>query len=193
MTRESEIDRAQDSPAGAREMSAARLAVAASSALESALYSSGMTQRELAEVLGVTESAVSQVLNGDGNLRLATLARYLRAMGCEAHIDLVPAGPEGPSLPARRGPRAEPAEVAPNFAVWHTVHHLGRVQLGRPVVVREGVAAQPDEFSIYVGNQVDWSPARVAWGLPISGDREYGTSGDDLQREFDELVGYTGD
>jgi len=59
----------------------ARLAVDASALLHRAFRASGLQARELAARLGVTEGRVSQVLHGDGNIRVTTLGRYLRAMG----------------------------------------------------------------------------------------------------------------
>lgn len=75
-------------PVLARELSAAGLAMETLSMLHDALSESGMTQLGLAQALGVTESAVSQVFNGDGNLRIYTFARYLRALGFEATLEL---------------------------------------------------------------------------------------------------------
>ena len=49
----------------------------------------GLTQRDLAQKIGVTESAVSQTLFGDGNLKIYTLARYLKALGFEASLELL--------------------------------------------------------------------------------------------------------
>lgn len=82
------LEEIENDPVASREMAAARLSLDALSLLSTALSKSGMTQKSLSEKLGVTESAVSQVLFGDGNLRLYTFARYLRALGFEANLEL---------------------------------------------------------------------------------------------------------
>lgn len=79
-------------PAGARALSAARLRYEVLSLLHSALQKSGISQSELAERLGVRKSAVNQVLRGDGNVRISTLADYLHALDFEVELRLVPVG-----------------------------------------------------------------------------------------------------
>ena len=82
------IEEAESTPRGAQEMAAARLALSVTAVLDEAMQRSGLPQRELAERLGLTEGAVSQVLNGDGNLRIATVGRYLRAAGFQCQLAL---------------------------------------------------------------------------------------------------------
>jgi len=77
---------------GRRRLAAARLRREVLVVLESALAESGMTQSGLASALGRTRSAVSQVLGGDGNIRVSTLAEYLQAMGQELILVRVPEG-----------------------------------------------------------------------------------------------------
>jgi transcriptional regulator with XRE-family HTH domain len=105
-------------PRGAQELSAARLARDAVAALEKAFTARGCKQKELASDLGLTEGAVSQVLNGDGNVRIATLGRYLRALGYEARLHLDPVDPQAPPVNLAAGPRPRtrariPAAPAP--------------------------------------------------------------------------------
>lgn len=54
--------------------------------LEKRIESEGISQSELAKRLGVSEGAVSQVLNNPQNLTLKTIARYSRALGMKAAI-----------------------------------------------------------------------------------------------------------
>jgi len=92
-------------------MSAARLARDVSTWLTRAFRSSGKTQKQLAKSLDLSEGAVSQVLNGDGNLRIASIGRYpLRALGYEARLQLVPVDPDAK-------PIAEPRRRARTVAV----------------------------------------------------------------------------
>ena len=52
----------------------------------------GINQELIAEYLGVTPGRVSQIINGEDDLRLSTLARYLRALGTYLGLSLYPAG-----------------------------------------------------------------------------------------------------
>jgi transcriptional regulator with XRE-family HTH domain len=87
------IEEAERHPPAARELAAARLAANVGAVLNSALRHRGWPARRLAHELNVGESAVSQVLNSDGNLRVATIARYARALGFQAKIVLEPVEP----------------------------------------------------------------------------------------------------
>ncbi|WP_105035158.1 helix-turn-helix domain-containing protein [Cryobacterium aureum] len=55
-------------------------------------------QKDLAERLGVSEGRVSQVLHGDGNVHVATIAKYLRALGYALQVIPRPVDQESPSL-----------------------------------------------------------------------------------------------
>jgi transcriptional regulator with XRE-family HTH domain len=68
------------------EMAGARLAVRVAELIRLAMKASGLSQRELADRLGVGEARVSQIVNGDGNLRLASIARVFAALGYEAEL-----------------------------------------------------------------------------------------------------------
>lgn len=46
----------------------------------------GMTQREVAEAMGVTQGRVSQIESGDARLDTSTMAAYLEAIGGELTI-----------------------------------------------------------------------------------------------------------
>ncbi|MFD3704512.1 helix-turn-helix domain-containing protein [Nocardia sp. NPDC058658] len=54
---------------------------------------SGPKQKEIAELLKVSEGRVSQVINGDGNVTIAALAKYARAYGYTVTVTLTPAEP----------------------------------------------------------------------------------------------------
>ena len=78
------------SPAGARELAASQLTNDALVLLQTALAATGVTQKQLAEILSIGESRVSQVVNGDGNLKLTTFARYMRALGYAVTVNVTP-------------------------------------------------------------------------------------------------------
>ncbi|MEV5573883.1 helix-turn-helix transcriptional regulator [Spirillospora sp. NPDC052269] len=85
-------ERLARTPEGRRELAAARLRRGALNLLHRSLKASGLTQAEVAKRLGIRRSAVNQVLRGDGNVRIDTLAEYLHTMGYEATLTLVEAG-----------------------------------------------------------------------------------------------------
>lgn len=68
---------------------AARAAVRAVSLMNEAFSQSDLgARRELAEAVGVSEGRISQLLNGDGNVRVSTLARLLKATGFDLELSL---------------------------------------------------------------------------------------------------------
>lgn len=69
---------------------AAKAAVESVSLINAVVESAGLLQSELAKALGLTEGRVSQVVNGDGNVRVSTLARFLRAAGYELDVTATP-------------------------------------------------------------------------------------------------------
>lgn len=78
-------------PEGRLGLAKAELRYRAVEVIADALERSRLTQKELAERLGVSTGRVSQVLGGDQNLRLNTLAEYLHALGRAARLDSVAA------------------------------------------------------------------------------------------------------
>lgn len=55
----------------------------------------GMTQRQVAEILGVSPSAIAHIESGDRDPRLSTLRRYAFAVGATYSHDVKPAGWSG--------------------------------------------------------------------------------------------------
>lgn len=107
------IEQEEATETGAQGLAAADLAAQVMRILEQALDASGLDQKALAEKLGVTQGRVSQVLNGDGNLRVAAVARYLRALGYETHLSATPVDPGNPDLPRVSRRRSPPAREQP--------------------------------------------------------------------------------
>lgn len=104
------IEQEEATDAGAQGLAAADLAGQVVRLLEQALDASGMDQKALADKLDVTQGRISQVLHGDGNMRVAAVARYLRALGYQTQISAVPVEPGRPELPravSRRRPAAK--------------------------------------------------------------------------------------
>lgn len=103
------IEQEEATDTGSQGLAAADLAGQVMRLLEQALDASGLEQKDLAEKLGVTQGRVSQVLNGDGNMRVAAVARYLRALGYQTHLSATPVEPGRPDLPREASRRRRPA------------------------------------------------------------------------------------
>lgn len=99
------IEEVEATDAGAQGLAAADLAGQVSRLINAALCESNLDQKDLAEKVGVTPGRVSQVVNSDGNLRIAAVARYMRAMGYELTITATPVRQGLPELPKKRAPR----------------------------------------------------------------------------------------
>jgi predicted transcriptional regulator len=50
----------------------------------------GLSQRELAELVGTTQSAIARLERGGRPPRIDTLLRIADALECELHVELVP-------------------------------------------------------------------------------------------------------
>lgn len=74
------------------------------------MASRGIDQQTLAAELGVTEGRVSQILSGDQNLTLRTLASLAAALDAHIVVGLHPAGGDGQD-------RSKPPETDPNSEV----------------------------------------------------------------------------
>jgi predicted XRE-type DNA-binding protein len=108
------IEEIEGTDAGAQGLAAANLAGQVMRLLHQALDMSDLDQRALANKVGVTQGRVSQVFGGDGNMRIASVARYLRALGYEAEIAATPVKDGLPKLPrhlSRRSSRNDPANA----------------------------------------------------------------------------------
>ena len=53
---------------------------------------SGMTQKDLAEKTGITQSDISRLENGSANPSLKTLQRLAKGMGMNLKLEFVPVG-----------------------------------------------------------------------------------------------------
>lgn len=75
-------------PRGRNELAAAELALDVQSLIHRAFEENPITARAVAELLGVTEGRVSQIRNGDGNVRISTLAKVMSALGKRVRISV---------------------------------------------------------------------------------------------------------
>jgi len=129
-----EAERYRETPHGAVEMAAADLTARTSALFNRARQGSPVTQKEVAELLGVTDGRVSQVLGGDGNVTVAALAKYLRALGYNAEIVTTPARDDVPEInmqPRRRRrdtdetPEPAKTEYHEEVLIVETTQHQG--------------------------------------------------------------------
>lgn len=86
-------------PNGKKLLASAKLRRQITKALNKALVASNMTQSDLSRQLGKSRSAVNQVLTGDGNLKIETIAEYLFAMGAELHVQVRSSTPTRAATP----------------------------------------------------------------------------------------------
>jgi predicted XRE-type DNA-binding protein len=95
----------EEDPVLSRELAASRLTHQAVQLLNLALEMTAIPQKKLAGMLNIGESRVSQVVKGDGNLKLTTFARYMRALGYKVRFTVEPAVPGVPNLERPRRTR----------------------------------------------------------------------------------------
>ena len=164
LKRRSIIESVESTQTGRQELAAARLALRTADLLARARRASNLTQRELADLLQVSEGRVSQVLSGETDLKLSTIARYLRAMGYQATIDAVPADPDLPPLVRERRSRRVPMQHTSVYA--DTVLHNGE-NANRITIVPVGVhpnAASSGPYSFVGHTDYSSSVLNVASG-----------------------------
>lgn len=87
-TASSMYDELAGDPRGRNELAAAELALDVQAVIHRAFEESAITARAVAELLGVTEGRVSQIRNGDGNVRISTLAKVMSALGKRVRISV---------------------------------------------------------------------------------------------------------
>lgn len=73
---------------------------------------SHVTQEQVAKALNVTAGRVSQVIGGEEDMRVSTLARYVRALGARLSFTAVPAASEAKIPAAGRSIPLDTAEVS---------------------------------------------------------------------------------
>lgn len=135
-------DRVATLPGGGRALVSSRLKRSILKALHQALAASPLdSQAELASKLRVRRSAVNQVLRGDGNLRVSTIAEYLYEMGYELSVTLVRAGEMRTAALEDRAPvpafPSASASASAQLAAFSSTYTLGAQQLSRALSLRK--------------------------------------------------------
>ena len=167
-------DQRRSTTEGRLGMAAAKLALEAARLLSLAFSArKDLDQKKLAEMIGVSEGRISQILNGDGNVHIATLARYMNAMGYEIELLAKPIVPEAKPLrmkSRRRDGRSSAAGkrvVAYNYQV-HTLRDSG---VGREVIQIPGYAGETPPVPMSVPEMVgvlSYVPTIVEPHIPSS-------------------------
>ena len=133
--RQTLVEARESTPEGRLAMAGARAAVGTVTLINQALEASGLNQAELATLLDVTPGRVSQVVNGDGNLRVSTIARFLRAAGYRLKLTAEPA--EAGVAPLREpGSRRQQPRPAMRYATIYSVTCVSDGGVGRDHVIQ---------------------------------------------------------
>lgn len=103
MTGGTEVERREGTRAGRMDMAAAKLANSVGSLMGRAARASGKRSSQIAKDMHVTPGRVTQILSAGGNVRIATLARFMDACGYELKVTAEPkeAGLPRLELPTR--------------------------------------------------------------------------------------------
>jgi len=179
--RMSEYERRSQTEEGRLSLAAASLATQVASLLERAKERSGVNGQKLAERLGLSEGRVSQVLNGDGNVRIATLARFLYACGYELDLVARPVRKGLPELDSTSARRPRESRVDVTYHVFEQVYvtsagvtsHLNSVPsgldrpvpMGGPVCVSDGEPSDAERTSASISI---WNWQSLAAGAVLS-------------------------
>lgn len=84
------IDEILKAPEDLKELNRIDFRLEVSIVFAKAMAGENISQTELAKKLGVSKGRVSQVLHGDRNITIDTLADYALALGCNIDFELVP-------------------------------------------------------------------------------------------------------
>lgn len=108
---------------GSAELAAARAASRVARLMGSAHKRSGVSQTAMAEALRVSKGRISQLLNGDGNVKVSSLAKVLDALGYELSLEAKPKNDSVPELTRRSATRAN-VSTPPADHVWAWKQHF---------------------------------------------------------------------
>lgn len=115
------------------------------------------TRRELAEAVGVSEGRISQLLNGDGNVRMSTLARLLKASGFDLELSLAGVR-DVPRPSARRREKQASRDELPTYVTVRAETAVSKGSDGPGIERHRSV-----EFSSrhprheVIGSEVEWT------------------------------------
>lgn len=123
------VEQIDEEPQHNLELAAARSEIRVVHLLQRAFEGSELSQKDLAQRIGVTEGRVSQVLNSEGNLRVTTIARYLRALGYRFEMNAEPQEPGTNPLRQRVPRRRKRASQQVSVYALHSRSGMQKVLL----------------------------------------------------------------
>jgi transcriptional regulator with XRE-family HTH domain len=143
------IEELEEDPRVRTELAAARLASTVGALMEQVGEATSAKYKDVAAAMGVTAGRVSQILSGDGNVRIATLARFLDACGYELELTARPKSGRGPTITLPRPPRrrrSERSDASGTAARWtpSTTKVSTVTKVGFRFVTHEGVSVLRD-------------------------------------------------
>lgn len=109
----SDVRRADACPPAAGAPAAAALANSVASLMEQLVDAAATPHQDIATAMGVSSARVSQLLAGNGNVRISSLGRLVEACGADLRLTVVPrAGGDAITVPRRpRQPRPRGRQV----------------------------------------------------------------------------------
>jgi transcriptional regulator with XRE-family HTH domain len=141
--------------------------------MQAALKVSGLSQRQLADKLQLGESRVSQILNGDGNVQVSTLAKVLRGMGYKIDLVVEPVDESVKPLPVRRRRAVQGSATEKASAVAGKTDRLTLARGGKyGITVRavEFPVEDDDSEAFYMVTGRDFTKTMTSngWNLELS-------------------------
>lgn len=140
------VRKREETSEGRAGLAAARASHRVAGLLDRAKEFAKIKNSEIARGLNVSEGRVSQVLNGDGNFHIATIARFLSAMGYELVVSARPRDPESnlPDLESPK-PRRRAAKASQKKWDFYEQFYGCEVGLSRTIAVVERPASATTE------------------------------------------------
>lgn len=142
-------------------MAGPRLAIRVAELFRLAAKANASSQQGVADDLGVTPSRLSQIVGGDGNVHVATLARTLAAFGYS--VEIVATSADGERLEIKpRASRTRTAKTAGTVTESQPSGEPSVIKFVHPVVTPGGKTENVYSYSTdgVVGKAVDF-PMRV--------------------------------
>lgn len=170
-----EVERQESTRSGRMDLAAAKLANSVGSLMGRAARASGKLSSQIAKDMQVTPGRVTQILGSGGNVRIATLARFMDACGYELKLT---AEPKEPGLPRLELPtRGRRPSTKKRSSAGSQCSHMDIFFLAEPVmpsVVMYG--GEFDNLRPVAASADGWAGkllAQAHWLSPTPGDYNF--------------------
>lgn len=131
-------------------------------------HSYDLTQQAVAERMGTTQSAVSELEGGGSDPRLSTLQRYARAVGSQLAVTVIPAGLAEAGLRLQHNVAVHLAATVSN-AEWLTSLHSHHQEISKFVVAEIAERSYRVRFPLPLGDF--YKDVQPAFDSPDEDDR----------------------